>query len=365
MAEAHSPNPPPLDELRLAIDQVDARLMQALIERAHLVQQVGRAKQSTNTPTYAPHREQQVLAKVLAQNTGPLSDRTIEAIYRELMSGSFSLERPMRVGYLGPPGSFSHVAAIRHFGSSIELDDLHQIDHVFEEVAAKRCTYGLVPYENSIGGSVTDTLDAFQEHEVIVYAESLIDVEHMLLANCPPNEIKRIYSKPQAFSQCRQWLAKQFPDIELIDAPSTSDAAQRAATEPHAAAIGSALAGRIYNVKPIFEQIQDQSNNVTRFLIIGNDAAQPTGTDKTSIMFVTSHKPGALVDVLAVFRDADVNLSHIEKRPSRRENWEYTFFIDCDAHQDDPHMCEAIRQAREHCLSLRVLGSYPRAQRVL
>lgn len=354
-----------LEALRRRIDEVDRRLIEALSERARIVAQIGQAKRAAGGPIYVPHRERQVLDRVLADNPGPLPDRTIEAIYRELMSGSFVLEQPLYVGYLGPPGSFSHVAATRHFGSSVEFDDLHEIDHVFEEVAAGRCHYGLVPYENSIGGGITDTLDAFQCHEVKIYAEALIDVRQTLLANCPPGEIRRIYSKPPIFGQCRRWLGRHYPDAELIPTVSSSRAVQQAAEEEGAAAIGSTLAGELYGVKPLFEQIQDKANNITRFLIIGKEAAEPTGDDKTSVMFVTVHKPGALVDVLAVFRDAQINLSHIEKRPSGRTNWEYTFFIDCDRHQRDAAMASAIEKAQSHCLSLKVLGSYPRAQRIL
>ncbi len=354
-----------LDALRRQIDEIDRKLVQIVSDRARIVVQIGQTKRGDGTPIYAPHREKEVLARAAANNPGPLSDRTIEAIYRELMSGSFSLEMPLRVGYLGPAGSFSHVAATRHFGSSVEFDDLHEIDHVSEEVQAKRCHYGLVPYENSIGGGITDTLDAFQLFDVTIYAEALIDVSQTLLTNCQPNEIKRIYSKPQVFSQCRQWLSKQYPEAELVPMASSSAAVRHAADEANAAAIGSELAGEIYGVKPLFEHIEDKPNNITRFLIIATEAALPTGEDKTSIMFVTAHKPGSLVDVLGVFRDASINLSHIDKRPSGRSNWEYTFFIDCDAHHSDENMAAAIEEARSHCVSLNVLGSYPRAQRTL
>jgi chorismate mutase / prephenate dehydratase len=377
-----------LAELRRRIDEIDQRLIEALSERARLVVEVGRTKRGDGTPIYAPHREKQVLERVLALNPGPLLPRTIEAIYRELMSGSFALELPLRVGFLGPAGSFSHVAAVRHFGSSVEFDDLHTIEHVFEEVAARRCNYGLVPYENSIGGGVTDTLDAFiamgyqrsavshqpkadnhpptaDGHGVTIYAEALIEVSHALLANCPANEITHIYSKPQVFGQCRRWLSQHYPTTPQIPVTSSSAAVRQAAAEPTAAAIGSMLAGEIYGVKPLFEGIQDKTSNITRFLIIGREEAQPSGEDKTTLMFVTAHKPGALVDVLSVFRDAGINLSHIDKRPSGSTNWEYTFFIDCDRHRTDPDMAQAIAAARSHCLSLAVLGSYPRAQRVL
>ncbi|MHC4082543.1 MAG: prephenate dehydratase [Planctomycetota bacterium] len=364
-----SDNPPGdeahLAELRRRIDEIDGRLMQLLSERAGIVVAVGKAKQTHGTPIYAPHREAEILSRAIARNTGPLSARTIEAIFRELMSGSFALELPLRVGHLGPPGSFSHIAAVRHFGASVECTDLGTIDGVFEEVAARRCHYGLVPYENSIGGSVTDTLDALAEHEVTIYAEALIEVAHALLANCGPSDVRRIYSKREVFSQCRQWLNRQYPNAEMVTTESSSAAVQQAVSEPDAAAIGSALAGELYGVNQLFEQIQDKPNNITRFLVIGREAALPSGDDKTTLLFVTADKPGALVDVLAVFRDAEINLSHIEKRPSGRTNWEYTFFIDCEGHRGDTKLASALAGARSHCVSLKVLGSYPRARRIL
>ncbi len=354
-----------LEALRRRIDECDRRLIEILSERAEVVVEVGRSKRSSGVPIYVPHRERAVLDRVLGYNRGPLPNRTIEAIYRELMSGSFALELPLRIGYLGPPGSFSHLAAVRHFGSSVELADLHEIGHVFEEVGAGRCHYGFVPYENSIGGGIAETLDAFQRTEVTICAEALVEINHTLLANCAPDEIVRICSKPEVFSQCRRWLATHFPDVEQIPEASSSSAVRRAAHEHGTAAVGSTLAGKLYDVNALFERIQDNANNITRFLVIGTKPSQPSGSDKTTIMFVTAHRPGALVDVLAVFRDAKINLSHIDKRPSGRTNWEYIFFIDCDLHRDDPTMQAAIDEARTHCVSMKVLGSYPRAGQVM
>jgi chorismate mutase/prephenate dehydratase len=326
---------------------------------------IGRRKRRDGTPIYAPHREQEVLSRVLAKNPGPLSGRTVEAIYRELMSGSFTLELPLRVGFLGPAGSFSHLAAVRHFGSSVEFDDLHTIDGVFREVAAGRIHYGLAPYENSIVGGITDTLDAFQEYDVTVYAEALVEVSHHLLGNAEPVRIRRIYSKPQVFDQCRRWLATQYPEAELIPCASSAAAVKQAVDESDAAAVGSALAAEIYGAKILFENIQDKPNNITRFLIIAKQSTEPSGDDKTTLMFATAHKPGALVDVLSVFRNAGINLSHIEKRPSGRENWEYTFFVDLEGHRREARIETAIREADRHCRALRVLGSYPRAKRII
>ena len=356
---------PNLDDLRHRIDEVDRRLMEALSERAKLVVTVGKLKRSDSTPIYAPHREQEVLRKVLSLNPGPLSDRTVEAIYRELMSGSFALERGLSVAFLGPEGSFSHMAATQHFGSSVTFNDIRSVEAVFEEVAKRHVNYGLVSYENSIGGGITDTLVAFQLYDVQIYSEAMIEISHCLLANCEPDEIENIYSEHQIFEQCHRWLADRYPRAQLIPTASSAMAVRQASQEPHAAAIGSELAGEIYGVGRLYEKIQDHPNNITRFLVIGIESALPTGQDKTTLMFVTAHKPGALVDVLAVFRDREINLSHIDKTPSGRENWQYTFFIDCEAHQDDGNMRSAIEEARTHCLSIKVLGSYPRATRVL
>ena len=357
-----------LDELRQRIDEVDHRLVEILGQRAKLVSRVGEAKRGDGTPIYAPDREKRVIERALElnrDNQGSLPDRTIEGIYRELMSGSFTLERAIRIGYLGPPGTFSHVAAVRHFGSSVDLVQQTDIESVFDEVQAGRVTYGLVPYENSIGGSVTDTLDAFQSHDVVVYAEALVEVQHALLANCPLDEITEIHSKPQAFTQCRKWLQDRFPNVEYVSRASTARAVEAAAAGQGIAAIGSSLAGEIYGVKELFNDIAHKADNITRFLVIGSEEALPTGEDRTTIRFTTVDAPGALVEVLNCFRDAQVNLSHIDKRPSGRENWHYTFFIDALGHQSDDSMDKAVDAARAHCVELKVLGSYPRAQRAL
>ena len=366
--ERNSGSPESLDDLRQRIDEVDHRLIEVLGQRAELVARVGDAKRGDGTPIYAPDREKRVIERALdlnRGNQGVLPDRTIEGIYRELMSGSFMLERAIRIGYLGPPGTYSHVAAVRHFGSSVDLVQQTDIESVFDEVQAGRVNYGVVPYENSIGGSVTDTLDAFQSHDVVVYAEALVEVRHALLSNCPLEEITEIHSKPQAFTQCRKWLLDQFPSVEHVSRASTARAVEAAASGPGIAAIGSPLAGEIYGVNVLFEGIAHKTENITRFLVIGSEEALPTGEDRTSIMFTTVDAPGALVEVLNCFRDAKVNLSHIDKRPSGRENWHYTFFIDALGHRADESMCAAVEASRAHCVELKVLGSYPRAQRVL
>jgi len=354
-----------LDALRRRIDELDSDLIRILSERANVVEEVGRVKRTDGTPVYAPHRERAVLDRIREANPGPLSNRTLEAIWRELMSGSFRLEQGLRIAFLGPPGSFSHLAANRHFGHSVDEVETPDIDTVFKEVIAGTAHYGLVPWENSIVGGITDTLDAFAEYDVNVCAESLVEVSHCLIANCRREEVMRVASKPQVLSQCRKWLQTHLPGVEQCPTASSATAVQQAAGDRTTAAIGSRLAASIYQVNVIAERVGDKPDNITRFLVIGRQRPEPTGTDRTSIMFVTKHAPGALVDVLAAFRDAEVNLSHIDKRPSGRVNWEYTFFVDADAHRDDEPLQIALRQAEPHCVLLRVLGSYPRAETVL
>ncbi|GAB5496720.1 MAG: prephenate dehydratase [Phycisphaerales bacterium] len=366
-----------LEKLRTTINDIDGELVKLLNERAKTVVRVGKLKQSTGIPIYAPHRESMVLSKVLRSNRGPLLDKTVEAVYRELMSGSFALERPLRIGFLGPRGSFSHQAASKHFGQSVDFEDLHSIDGVFTEVRRGHVDYGLVPIENSIGGGIVEALDAFTEHasKVTIYAEAQIAIHHALLANCEPGQVRRIHSKPEIFIQCKTWLATQYPQAEQVPAASSSKAAMTAAEEfrqaeaigaqPVAAAIGNPLAGTIYGLNTLFENIEDRPGNVTRFLVLGRERARRSGDDKTSIMFNTADKPGALVRVLQVFESAGVNLTHIDKRPSQKKNWQYTFFIDAEGHRDDGPLSSAIEEASSHCKDLVVLGSYPRSRRIL
>lgn len=373
-----------LPALRQGIDALDARIIDLLNQRSRLVVEVGKYKQAHGIPIYAPHREADVLARVLAHNQGPLPPRTIEGIYRELMSGSFALERPLTIGYLGPAGSFSHAAAVKHFGSSVDFADLREIAGVFTEVARGHVDYGLVPIENSAHGGITETLDSLMKHaprgQVRVCAEAQLAVHHALCANCAPSQVTRIYSKPEVFSQCRTWLATQYPRAELIPTISSSRAVQMVAEESlpaprrskrpskgalGSAAIGSALAAELYGVNVLFPRIEDDAHNLTRFFILSRHPAQKSGDDKTSVMFVTLNKPGALVSVLSDFQKAKVNLTHIDKRPGGRVNWQYVFFVDAQGHETDPAMRKALAAARKHCKELHVLGSYPRSTRVL
>lgn len=360
-----APSDLPLDELRRLIDACDEQLVELLNRRAAIVVQVGRLKQQQNLSIYAPDRERAVLDKVRRLNHGPLPDRCLEAVYRELMSGSFALEKPLRIGYLGPAGTFSHAAAVRKFGSSVDYVDLADIPAVFDAVVRGHVDYGMVPVENSIHGGVIDTLDSFLASSARICAEVKVVVHHNLLARQPWEQIRRLYSKPEVFSQCRNWLSSTAKGRDIQPAASTSKAAELAATEEGAAAIGSTLAGELYGLHTLFENIEDNPDNVTRFFVISREPARRSGDDMTAVMFTTANKPGALADVLDVFKAAGINLTGIEKRPSKKVNWEYYFFIDAEGHADDAGMVRAIDLARAHCLQLTVLGSYPRAAEVL
>ncbi len=351
--------------LRARIDAIDSQIVGLLNARANVVVDIGKVKQQSNQPIYAPDREKLVLEKVRKLNKGPLTDRCLEAVYRELMSGSFALEKPLRIGYLGPAGTFSHAAAVRKFGSSVEYVPLADIPAVFEEVVRGHTDYGLVPVENSLHGGVVDTLDAFLASSARIYAEVKVTVHHYLLAKGPWEQIRTVYSKPEIFSQCRKWLSSTARDRDVQPAASSSKAAELASVTPGVAAIGSTLAGELHGLHVLFENIEDDPDNQTRFFVLSREGARRTGDDKTAVMFTTAHKPGALAEVLDVFKENGINLTDIEKRPSKKVNWEYYFFIDAEGHQDDPKMQAAIEEARQHCLQLTVLGSYPRATEVL
>jgi len=354
-----------LQPLRTRIDELDQQIVELLNARADVVVEVGKIKQRDNISIYAPDREKAVLEKVRRLNRGPLPNRCLEAVYRELMSGSFALERPLRIGFLGPAGSFSQQASRTKFGASVDYMPLSDIASVFEEVARGHIDYGLVPVENSLHGGVVDTLDAFFSSSARICAEVLVTIHHNLLCAGEWDSVTQVLSKDAVFAQCRKWLAGTAKGRTVRAVDSTSRAAEMAVDDPTIAAIASRHASELYGVPILFQNIEDNPDNVTRFFVIARERAKRTGDDKTAIMFTTAHKPGALAEVLDVFRDAGINLTDIEKRPSQKVNWEYYFFIDAQGHTDDPAMQNAIANARQHCLQLTILGSYPRAMEIL
>jgi len=354
-----------IEELRKKIDNIDLQLIKLLNERACVVVEIGKLKHKTAGPVYAPDREKEVLDRIIKTNTGPLSDKALLAIWREIMSGSFELERPLRIGYLGPQGSFSHTAATLKFGQSIEYEPLVDINSIFVEVSKSHCDLGLVPVENTVGGGVIETLDALADSDVKICAEVLMAIHHNLLTNCPLEEIDVIYSKPEVFAQCRNWLSATFKEAKTVAVASTAKAAQMAAEQPKAAAIGSKIAAELYGLAIAYENIEDVTNNVTRFIVISREDARRTGQDKTAILFSTAHKAGALADVLEVFRKYNINLTNIESRPSRKRQWEYYFFVDFLGHRTDENVLEGLEQAGKHCLQLSILGSFPRTTELI
>ena len=354
-----------LEELRKKIDELDHQLVKLLNERARVVVEIGKLKTRTDKPVYSPDREKEVFARIAEANEGPLPDRCLVAIWRELMSGSFVLERPLRIGYLGPGGSFSHTASMLKFGQSVEYEPLVDITSIFDEVSKGHCDLGLAPVENTMGGGVIETLDALIDSDVKVCAEVLMAIHHSLLGNCSLEEIEKIYSKPEVFAQCRNWLSATFKEAQTVPVASTARAAQIAADEPRAAAIGSNVAAELYGLRIICENIEDIANNITRFLVISREDAKPTGEDKTAILFSTAHKAGALADVLDVFKRYEINLTNIESRPSKKRQWEYYFFVDLLGHRTDKNVQDGMEEARKHCLQLSILGSFPRATELL
>lgn len=368
-----SPTPSdPLQPLRQKIDDLDHRIVELLNARARIVVDIGKVKHQSGAPIYAPDREKIVLERIRRANKevgGPLPDTCLEAIYRELMSGSFALEKPLRIAFLGPQGSYSHLASAKKFGSSVEHVAVTDIPAVFKEVDRGHADLGLVPIENSTVGGIIESMDAFLENRsVTIVAEVLIAIHSHLLANCGPEEVKIVYSKGEALTQCRQWLTATLPNVQRMAVASSSKAAEMAAAAPAkegAAAIGSTLAAELYNLKILFSNIEDNPTNVTRFFAIGKQPARRTGDDKTSIIFTTAHKSGALVDVLDVFRRFNINLTNIDTRPSQKRNFEYYFFTDLVGHIDDENVKEALAEARQHCLQLATLGSFPRATETL
>ncbi len=349
-----------LDELRERIDAVDAEIVALLNERAQCAKQIGEIKRSENAAYYVPERERAVFDKLKQRNAGPLPDTALQSIYREVMSAVRSLEKATTVAFLGPPATFSHMAARRIFGVTAEYHPFPTLADIFMEVECKRVDYGVVPVESSMGGGVSDTLDRFISSELKIINEVLLRICQNLMSRYPLEQITTVYSKDNAFMQCRNWLKANLPRAKFTDTSSTAEAARIAAGEEGAAAIGSALAAETYNLDIVVARIEDSPSNFTRFFVIGRQVAKPTGNDKTSVLISIKDRPGALYHLLLPFADAGVNLTRIESRPSRKKAWEYVFFIDMIGHIEDPEVKEVLERVAEQCNELKVLGSFPR-----
>lgn len=352
-----------LKELRDKVDSVDDRIVKLLNERANLVLDIANVKNEHNVKAYSPDREKQVYERVIAKNAGPLPNKCLKAVYRELMSGALSLEKQVKVCCLGPPGTYTHLAAEEKFGSSVEYVSVKDIPSVFAEVQRENADYGVVPVENSTEGGVARTLDMFIEYDLKICAELIMDIHHNLMSNCEKEKIKVIYSLPQVFAQCRKWIANHYPQAELIDESSTSAAAKRCVPEPNSAAIASEEAARLYDLKIISSRVEDRPQNATRFLVISTEYSKPTGNDKTSIMFMVKDEIGALYNMLVPLKENRINLTRIESRPSPHGAWDYYFFVDIHGHCEDENIKKALEGLAQRCRHLQVLGSYPSASR--
>jgi chorismate mutase / prephenate dehydratase len=351
-----------IPEHRLAIDKLDAQLIHLLNERTRHVLAIGEIKRKAGEEIYAPHRERSVLNRICRLNEGPITNESLRAIYREIMSSALSLEKSMTIAYLGPEATFTHQAAIRRFGASLSYASQKTINDVFADVSKGRADYGVVPVENSTEGVVTHTLDMFVDSDLQIVAQIVMPVQHCLLANWPKAQLKKLYTHPQSLGQCRDWVRTNLPKVEIIETSSNARSAEFAAKEKHTGAIAGVLAAEKYGLDVLEYDIQDNVANATRFLVLGRQCSPPTGHDRTSLMMSVADKVGALHSALAAFRRYRINMTKIESRPSKRKAWEYFFFIDCDGHMEDRKLQSALRQLSQHCNFVKVLGSFPDAE---
>lgn len=345
--------------LRRKVDSIDKKVIQLLSSRAEIAKIIARAKIKKGQSVYSPDRESEVLRRIVSLNKGPLTSEALESIYREIMSSSLSLGKPLTVAYLGPEASFSNLAALKRFGSQLDYIPSESINDVFQEVEKGDADYGVVPIENSIEGAVTHTLDMFVESDLKICSQIILDISHNLLANCAKQKIKRVYCIPQVFGQCRIWLQKNFPGIEKIEVSSTTRAAQIAARELNSACIASLLAAKIYKLKVLVPDIEDSPHNITRFLVIGKTDVVPTKHDRTSILFSIKDKIGALHECLMPFKKYGINLTKIESRPSKKKAWDYYFYLDLEGHRSNPKIKKALAELESKSKFLKVLGAYP------
>lgn len=350
-----------LDDLRNKIDGIDREIIDRLNERVRLASEIGKLKSKDGAEIYNPTREVQVLDQITRMNKGPLDASSIHFIYREIISAATALQKQLVVAYLGPEATFTHQAAIKNFGSSLDYHPLNTIMDVIIDVERGDADYGVFPIENSTGGSVNNSQELLVETDLKIIAQVYLKVEHCLISNSRLEDITVVYSKDQAFNQCRDWLRRNLPEAELIDVSSTSKGVQMAREKPGAAAVASIIASEIHRVPVIKENIQDAKDNMTRFLVIGRKPASPLGEgrDRSSVVFSIKDEVGGLQKALRPFSERNINLVKIESRPSRKKPWDYYFYVDFTGHIEDPVIAEAMQDLREHCPFVKWLGSYP------
>lgn len=355
-----------LERLREKIDQIDEQIVELLNRRAQLAQQIGEIKKRLGLEIHAPERERQIFEKIIQINTQRYKEtfptKALLHIFREIISACLSLEKPIKVAYLGPKATFTHQAASEYFGLSAQYIPAPSIRDVFQEVETDRADYGVVPVENTTEGVVNYTLDMFLESDLRIVGEIVIPIRLHLLSTCTDiSQIKKVFSHRQALAQCRMWLEKNMPWVDLIETESTARACEIALEEEASSAIASEVAAYTYHLHVLAENIQDNPNNYTRFLVIGKRSMKKTGKDKTSLIFAVKDEPGALYRALESFYLYNVNLTKIESRPSKKKAWDYVFFVDLEGHTDDEHVREAIELLKSRTQMVKLLGSYPRA----
>lgn len=349
-----------LDKLRREIDSIDDKILALLTNRGRIAKDIGRIKAERGENVFAVDREAEILSRLADRNKGPIPSESVEDIFREVFTACRSLQKRIDVAFFGPEATFTHQAAIKHFGRNAQFTAVPSIKDVFFEVERRRADYGVVPIENSTEGVVNHTLDMFVESDVHIVAEREEPISHCLLSvSGKASAVKKVYSHPQALAQCRKWLDSHLPGVTLHESASTADAAVHATLDPSSAAIASELAAQIYHLKAVALRIEDSPDNATRFLVIGREIPKPTGRDKTSVLFSVKDRVGALYDVLEPFRAAGISLTKIESRPTKKRAWEYLFFVDFVGHQSDKPIRSALSDLSRRCKHLKILGSYP------
>ncbi len=351
-------DPNDLSELRAAIDALDVEILTQLNARAALARKVGSLKAGQ---AYRPEREADVLRRIKQMNTGPLPDEVVARLFREIMSACLALERPITVAYLGPQGTFSELAAKKHFGEGAELKPQASIDEVYRKVESNACDFGIVPVENSTEGAVGRSLDLMPQTPLKTCGEVLVRIHHHLMATdlTPLANIQKVFSHGQSLAQCHEWLNINLPGAERISVASNAEAARRASLEPFTAAVAGEMAAAHYGLTLLASNIEDEPNNTTRFLVMGNYEPKATGRDKTSLVLSAPNRSGAVYEMLTPFANRGVSMSKFESRPSKVAIWEYLFFVDIDGHSGDSNVAEALVELRKIAGYVKVLGSYP------
>ncbi|RZO22825.1 MAG: prephenate dehydratase [SAR92 clade bacterium] len=354
----------PLLVLRDKIDALDVQIMESISQRADFAQQVAQVKKGLGDAAYyRPEREAQVLRHIMEANTGPIDNEDMARLFRQIMSACLALEQPIKVAFLGPEGTFTQEAALKHFGDGAISVPKAAIDEVFREVLAGACNYGVVPVENSTEGVISHTLDSFMDSSIKICGEVELRIHHhfMVGGNTNNDNITRVYSHAQSLAQCRQWLNSNYPNIERVAVSSNAEAAKRVQGEWNSAAIAGDMSCELYQLEKLWEKIEDRPDNSTRFLIIGRESVPPSGDDRTSVVVSVRNKPGALHDLLEPFRRHNVDMTRLESRPSRSSKWSYVFFIDFVGHIEDEAVTKVLEELSLDVADLKVLGSYPRA----